>query len=52
MTEKNQNAGEQELVITRIFDAPRELVWKAFTECRAPDALVGAERLHVACLQD
>ncbi len=24
--------GEQELVITRVFDAPRELVWKAFTE--------------------
>lgn len=24
--------GERELVITRIFDAPRDLVWKAFTE--------------------
>lgn len=24
--------GERELVIIRIFDAPRELVWKAFTE--------------------
>jgi len=24
--------GERELVITRIFDAPRELVWQAFTE--------------------
>lgn len=23
---------ERELVITRVFDAPRELVWKAFTE--------------------
>ena len=23
----------QELVITRIFDAPRELVWKAWTDC-------------------
>ncbi len=32
MTEKNQNAGEQELVITRIFDAPRKLVWKAWTD--------------------
>ncbi|HIH74496.1 MAG TPA: SRPBCC domain-containing protein [Methanosarcina sp.] len=32
MAEKNQNTGEQELVITRIFDAPRELVWKAWTE--------------------
>ena len=24
---------EQALVITRVFDAPRELVWKAWTEC-------------------
>jgi uncharacterized protein YndB with AHSA1/START domain len=24
--------GERELVITRVFDAPRKLVWKAFTE--------------------
>ncbi len=24
--------GERELVITRVFDAPRDLVWKAFTE--------------------
>jgi uncharacterized protein YndB with AHSA1/START domain len=24
--------GERELVITRVFDAPRELVWQAFTE--------------------
>jgi uncharacterized protein YndB with AHSA1/START domain len=32
MTEKNQNAEKQELVITRIFDAPRELVWKAWTD--------------------
>lgn len=32
MTEKNQNTGEQEVVITRIFDVPRELVFKAWTE--------------------
>lgn len=25
-------SGERQLVITRVFDAPRELVWKAFTE--------------------
>jgi uncharacterized protein YndB with AHSA1/START domain len=35
---KNRNKGtaeqsaEQEIVITRVFDAPRELVWKAWTE--------------------
>src|SRR2546423_1599106 len=27
-----QQAAEQEFVITRVFDAPRELVWKAWTE--------------------
>lgn len=32
MTEKNQNTGEQEVVITQIFDAPRELVFKAWTD--------------------
>jgi uncharacterized protein YndB with AHSA1/START domain len=26
--------GDQEFVITRLFDAPRDLVWKAFTELR------------------
>ena len=29
------NAGERRLVITRIFDAPRELVWKAWTDPEA-----------------
>lgn len=28
----SQPPGEQELVIARVFDAPRELVWKAFAE--------------------
>ncbi len=28
----NTNLITQELVITRVFDAPRELVWKAWTE--------------------
>lgn len=27
-----KNTKEPEFVITRIFDAPRELVWKAWTE--------------------
>ena len=26
------SSGERELVITRLFDAPRELVWGAFAE--------------------
>lgn len=32
MTEMNQNVRDQELVITRIFDAGREVLWKAWTE--------------------
>ncbi len=35
MTTTNSPAdetAERELVITRIFDAPRELVWKAWTD--------------------
>ena len=32
MTRKNENAEEQEIVITHIFDAPRELVWKYWTD--------------------
>jgi hypothetical protein len=35
----------EELVITRVLDAPREAVWKAWTD-PALHALVGAERLH------
>ncbi|SNQ61724.1 hypothetical protein [Candidatus Methanoperedens nitratireducens] len=30
-----KNTKEQELVITRIFDAPRGLVWKAWTDPNA-----------------
>ena len=32
MTKENQSAGKRELVIVRIFDAPRELLWKYWTE--------------------
>lgn len=32
MTKENQSAGKRELVIVRIFDAPRELFWKYWTE--------------------
>jgi len=35
MIERNSpptKSGERELIITRIFDAPRELVWKAWTD--------------------
>lgn len=29
----DKEAGEQMVIITRVFEAPRELVWKAWTEC-------------------
>jgi len=32
MAEPNQNADRDELIITRIFDAPRQRVWQAWTE--------------------
>jgi uncharacterized protein YndB with AHSA1/START domain len=32
MTKKNEDAEEQEIVVTYIFDAPRELVWKYWTD--------------------
>jgi uncharacterized protein YndB with AHSA1/START domain len=32
MTKTNQSQSTKELTITRVFDAPRELVWKAWTE--------------------
>lgn len=32
MTNEDQSAGNRELVIIRIFDAPRELFWKYWTE--------------------
>ena len=44
------SAAERELVITRVFDAPRELVFKAWTESGSPGAMVGAERFRNACL--
>ncbi len=46
-TSKGSNATEHELVITRVFDAPRELVFDAWTESRAPETLAGsAARVH------
>ena len=32
MTKENQSAGKREIVIVRILDAPRELLWKCWTE--------------------
>ena len=37
--------------LTRVFDAPRSLVWRAWTDPQTPHALVGTQRLHLAHLQ-
>jgi hypothetical protein len=49
MTERKNNPAEGEIVITRVFDAPRDLVWEAWTD---PESLVGAEKFHGPRLQD
>ena len=45
-TSKGSNATEHELVITRVFDAPRELVFDAWTEAEHLKHWQGAPRLH------
>ena len=40
---------DREIVITRIFDAPRELVFKASTDPRSYTAVVGAEKIYDYC---
>ena len=37
---------ELEMVIERVFDAPRELVWKMWTEAETDGGMVGAGNLH------
>ena len=51
MTKNTVNEKER-MVVTRVFDAPRALVWKAWTEPAICDAVVGAEGFYCACLQD
>jgi hypothetical protein len=50
MTERknppSEDLADREFVITRVFDAPGELVWKAHSEVERREAMVGAERLH------
>ena len=49
MTTKNNPTTSipgHKLVITRDFDAPRELVWKAWTEPRAVKGMAGTGRRH------
>ena len=36
----------KDFVITRLFDAPRALVWECFTRARAYEGMVGPEGLH------
>ena len=41
-----------DFVISRTFNAPRELVWQAFTDPERMKAMVGPEGLHRDRLQD
>jgi uncharacterized protein YndB with AHSA1/START domain len=42
---------DQELLVTRTFNAPRDLVWQMWTSVRTPAKLVGARRVDLACLR-
>ena len=46
MAKASQNEKRKELIISRIFDAPRELVWKVWTVPGAGHAMVGTGRIH------
>ena len=41
-----------DFVISRVFDAPRDLVWKCVHRARAHEAMVGPEGLHRDPLED
>lgn len=41
----HESVGVTPFTVTRIFNAPRETVWKAWTE-RGAGRMVGAERLR------
>ena len=47
---KNTVHETERMVVTRVFDAPRELVWKAWTGPEICDGLVGAEGMYRALL--
>jgi uncharacterized protein YndB with AHSA1/START domain len=51
MTKNTGNEAER-MVVTRIFDAPRELVWKAWTDPQYVMQWWGAEGFYRAGLQD
>jgi uncharacterized protein YndB with AHSA1/START domain len=55
MSEKSipANAGKGEFVTTRVFDAPRSLVWQAFTEARHLEKWFGPKgfKVNVAKLE-
>ena len=41
-----------EFVLSRVLDAPRDLVWKCFTDAGAYEAVVGPERLQRHCFEN
>ena len=46
MATSDASTADREIVIERTVNAPRELVWRAWTEADQIAAMVGAERLH------
>jgi uncharacterized protein YndB with AHSA1/START domain len=49
MAEKNAHASAtEEFVTTRLFDAPRELVWQTFTEARHLEKWFGSRGFKVS----
>ena len=51
MTSNTVNEVER-MVVTRVFDAPRELVLEGVDRPEVRDAVVGAKGVYRACLQD
>jgi uncharacterized protein YndB with AHSA1/START domain len=45
---KNTIDEKERMVVSRVFDAPRALVWKAWTDPQIYDAVVGAEWFYCA----
>jgi hypothetical protein len=46
------NTETPQLVISRVFDAPRELVYRAFTDPDPPGGVVGPDRQLTAARRD
>ncbi len=46
-----EDVKDREIVVSRVFDAPRELVWEAWTDPEAPREMVGPGRVYESNLR-